>query len=185
MSAAGSRGARSSQLARRRRSRLRATPRMRPGWLWWPESDRTAPSPPRSPSSTSVGSNAIQLAVAAGYEVITTSSPRNFDYVKKLGASQVFDYNSKTSWLGSNRLLSKEYERYAHHTEAWMTLASIAAAARFCSAHDEARAQLRYRHPLNETVSLADQRRLFQERGARCAPCCRRRRPRQAGYTAD
>jgi len=46
--------------------------------------------------STSVGSNAIQLAVAAGYEVITTSSPRNFDYVTKLGASQVFDYNSTT-----------------------------------------------------------------------------------------
>ncbi len=46
--------------------------------------------------STSVGSNAIQLAVAAGYEVITTSSPRNFDYVKKLGASQVFDYHNKS-----------------------------------------------------------------------------------------
>ncbi len=46
--------------------------------------------------STSVGSNAIQLAVAAGYEVITTSSPRNFAYVKKLGARQVFDYNSTT-----------------------------------------------------------------------------------------
>ena len=46
--------------------------------------------------STSVGCNAIQLAVAAGYEVITTSSPRNFDLVKKLGASQAFDYNSKT-----------------------------------------------------------------------------------------
>jgi len=46
--------------------------------------------------STSVGSNAIQLAVAAGYEVITTSSPRNFDYVRKLGASQAFDYNSKS-----------------------------------------------------------------------------------------
>ncbi len=45
--------------------------------------------------STSVGSNAIQLAVAAGYEVITTASPRNFTYVKKLGASQVFDYNKK------------------------------------------------------------------------------------------
>ncbi|KAK9772984.1 putative Enoyl reductase (ER) domain-containing protein [Seiridium cardinale] len=44
--------------------------------------------------STSVGSNAIQLAKAAGYEVITTASPANFDYVKKLGASQVFDYNS-------------------------------------------------------------------------------------------
>jgi NADPH:quinone reductase-like Zn-dependent oxidoreductase len=44
--------------------------------------------------STSVGSNAIQLAVAAGYEVITTCSPRNFDYVKRLGASQAFDYRS-------------------------------------------------------------------------------------------
>ncbi len=46
--------------------------------------------------STSVGSNAIQLAVAAGYEVFTTSSPKNFDFVKKLGASRVFDYKSKT-----------------------------------------------------------------------------------------
>ncbi len=46
--------------------------------------------------STSVGSNAIQLAVAAGYEVITTASPRNFAYVKGLGARQVFDYNSTT-----------------------------------------------------------------------------------------
>ena len=46
--------------------------------------------------ATSVGSNAIQLAVAAGYEVITTASPKNFDYVKKLGASQVLDYKSKT-----------------------------------------------------------------------------------------
>jgi len=46
--------------------------------------------------STSVGSNAIQLAAAAGYEVITTASPRNFDYVRSLGASQVFDYASPT-----------------------------------------------------------------------------------------
>ncbi|KAI1402908.1 GroES-like protein [Hypoxylon fuscum] len=43
-----------------------------------------------------VGSNAIQLLVNAGYEVITTASPKNFDYVKKLGASQVFDYKSPT-----------------------------------------------------------------------------------------
>jgi NADPH:quinone reductase-like Zn-dependent oxidoreductase len=47
--------------------------------------------------STSVGSNAIQLAVAAGYEVITTCSPRNFDYVRKLGATWAFDYHSKTA----------------------------------------------------------------------------------------
>ncbi|KAL4925288.1 zinc-binding alcohol dehydrogenase family protein [Aspergillus undulatus] len=44
----------------------------------------------------SVGSNAIQLAVAAGYEVLSTASPKNFDLVKSLGASQVFDYASRT-----------------------------------------------------------------------------------------
>ncbi len=44
--------------------------------------------------ASSVGSNAIQLGVAAGYEVITTASPKNFEYVKKLGASQAFDYHS-------------------------------------------------------------------------------------------
>ncbi|AZI56947.1 zinc-binding alcohol dehydrogenase family protein [Nakamurella antarctica] len=46
--------------------------------------------------STSVGCNAIQLAVAAGYDVITTASPRNFEFVTALGASQVFDYHSAT-----------------------------------------------------------------------------------------
>lgn len=46
--------------------------------------------------STSVGCNAVQLAVSAGYEVISTASPKNFDLVKTLGASQVFDYSSPT-----------------------------------------------------------------------------------------
>lgn len=46
--------------------------------------------------ASSVGTNAIQLAVASGYEVFTTSSPRNFEYCKSLGASQVFDYRSPT-----------------------------------------------------------------------------------------
>ena len=46
--------------------------------------------------STSVGSNAIQLAVAAGYEVLTTASPKNADYVQSLGAAQVFDHRSPT-----------------------------------------------------------------------------------------
>ncbi len=44
--------------------------------------------------ASSVGSNAIQLAAAAGYEVITTASPRNFDYATSLGAGPVFDYHS-------------------------------------------------------------------------------------------
>ena len=64
------------------------------------------PTEPAAPSTgqtvliwggaSSVGSNAIQLAVAAGYSVITTASSKNFDYVKKLGASEVFDYRSPT-----------------------------------------------------------------------------------------
>jgi len=46
--------------------------------------------------STSVGSNAIQLAAAAGYDVVTTASPTNHDYVRALGAAQVFDHHSPT-----------------------------------------------------------------------------------------
>ena len=44
--------------------------------------------------SSSVGCAAIQLAVAAGYTVIATSSPRNYLLCKELGASQVFDHSS-------------------------------------------------------------------------------------------
>jgi NADPH:quinone reductase-like Zn-dependent oxidoreductase len=43
--------------------------------------------------SSSVGINGIQLAVAAGYEVIATASAKNFEYVKSLGASEVYDYS--------------------------------------------------------------------------------------------
>lgn len=43
--------------------------------------------------SSSVGSCAIQLAVASGANVVTTASPSNFEYIKKLGASQCFDYH--------------------------------------------------------------------------------------------
>lgn len=46
--------------------------------------------------ASSVGSCAVQLAASAGYEVLSTSSPKNFAYVKGLGASQVFDYDSST-----------------------------------------------------------------------------------------
>ncbi|KAL3467756.1 chaperonin 10-like protein [Aspergillus heterothallicus] len=46
--------------------------------------------------SSSVGSNAIQLAKAAGLQVLTTCSPHNFDYVKRLGAEKTLDYNAPT-----------------------------------------------------------------------------------------
>ncbi|KAL9111518.1 MAG: hypothetical protein Q9227_004005 [Pyrenula ochraceoflavens] len=44
--------------------------------------------------ASNVGGCAVQLAVSAGYEVLSTSSPKNFEYVRSLGASHVFDYNS-------------------------------------------------------------------------------------------
>ena len=62
----------------------------------------TSPEPPTGQAilvwggSTSVGSNAIQLAVAAGYDVVATASPHNHDRARRLGASQVFDYASPT-----------------------------------------------------------------------------------------
>jgi len=60
--------------------------------------------------STSVGSNAIQLARRAGYRVLATASPHNFDYVRSLGAAAAFDYHSRSAvsdildTLGTNPL---------------------------------------------------------------------------------
>ncbi|KAF2669836.1 putative quinone oxidoreductase [Microthyrium microscopicum] len=47
--------------------------------------------------SSSVGSSAIQLAVAAGLQVITTASEANFAFVKSLGASEVFNHRDPDS----------------------------------------------------------------------------------------
>ena len=46
--------------------------------------------------SSSVGSTAIQLAVASGVQVIATASSRNHDYCKNIGAKDVIDYNSSS-----------------------------------------------------------------------------------------
>ncbi|KAK6069259.1 short chain dehydrogenase [Seiridium cupressi] len=46
--------------------------------------------------ASSVGSCAIQLAASTGYEVLSTSSPKKFAYVKGLGVTHIFDYNSET-----------------------------------------------------------------------------------------
>ncbi|KAL3477203.1 chaperonin 10-like protein [Aspergillus californicus] len=43
-------------------------------------------------ASGSVGGYAVQYASSAGYEVIATASPRKFEYVRELGATQVIDY---------------------------------------------------------------------------------------------
>ncbi|KAK8098113.1 GroES-like protein [Apiospora kogelbergensis] len=46
--------------------------------------------------ASAVGGTGVQLAAAAGYEVVSTSSPKNFDLVKSLGAAHVVDYRSPT-----------------------------------------------------------------------------------------
>jgi len=46
--------------------------------------------------STATGALAIQYARLSGLEVIVTASPRNFDYLKSLGADATFDYHSKS-----------------------------------------------------------------------------------------
>ncbi|KAH7011085.1 putative zinc-binding oxidoreductase ToxD [Ilyonectria destructans] len=62
--------------------------------------------------STATGILGIQFAKLSGLEVITTCSPRNFDYVKEHGADHVFDYNSPT--CGSDiRELTKNRLFYA------------------------------------------------------------------------
>ena len=47
--------------------------------------------------ASSVGCNGIQLAVAAGYEVVATASPKNFDLLRRLGAAETFDYHDPNS----------------------------------------------------------------------------------------
>ncbi|PVH99799.1 putative zinc-binding oxidoreductase ToxD [Periconia macrospinosa] len=46
--------------------------------------------------STAMGTLAIQMAKLSGYQVISTSSPLNFNLVKAYGADVVLDYNSPT-----------------------------------------------------------------------------------------
>ncbi len=46
--------------------------------------------------SSSVGCNAIQLAVASGYKCVATASARNAGLLKSLGAGEVFDHASPT-----------------------------------------------------------------------------------------
>lgn len=46
--------------------------------------------------STAMGITGIQFAKASGLTVVTTASPKNFDYMRSLGADAVFDYKSPT-----------------------------------------------------------------------------------------
>jgi len=49
--------------------------------------------------SGGVGHYAVQIAVALGYEVISTTGPTNQDFVRSLGASRVVDYHDEAATL--------------------------------------------------------------------------------------
>ncbi|KIX97499.1 uncharacterized protein Z520_06951 [Fonsecaea multimorphosa CBS 102226] len=62
--------------------------------------------------STASGIWGIQFAKASGLTAVTTASPRNFDYLKSLGADAVFGYHSPT--CGADiRAFTKNKLRYA------------------------------------------------------------------------
>ncbi|KAL2067329.1 hypothetical protein VTL71DRAFT_1754 [Oculimacula yallundae] len=58
--------------------------------------------------SSATGSLAIQFAKLAGMKVITTASPRNFDFLKSLGADHVLDYHDPDCGSKINALTHNE-----------------------------------------------------------------------------
>ncbi|KAJ9115877.1 hypothetical protein QFC22_005019 [Naganishia vaughanmartiniae] len=58
--------------------------------------------------STSVGLFAVQLAKLAGFKVIATCSPKNFDLVKKYGADEVVDYKDSEAAIKKIRSVTGE-----------------------------------------------------------------------------
>ncbi len=79
------------------------------------------------------------------------------------------DVQHRTSRSMNNRM-EQDHRGIKQRSYPLRGCGSFEAAVRFCSAHDDLRDHLRSRPHLNETVSLADQRCLFQERwGEVCA----------------
>ncbi|GAQ12205.1 protein TOXD [Aspergillus lentulus] len=67
--------------------------------LQWPENGNHVENPETFlvyGGATSAGSWIIQFAKLAGYSVLTTCSPNNFDLVRQYGADVVFDYRDPT-----------------------------------------------------------------------------------------
>lgn len=64
-------------------------------------------------ASSSVGAVGVLMLVQSGYEVLATCSPKNFDFVKSLGVSQVFDYNSTSVIDDLVKVIKPKQENYA------------------------------------------------------------------------
>ena len=78
--------------------------------------------------STATGTLAIQFARLSGLEVITTSSPRNFELCKSLGASHTLDYNDPSCAEQIRKITNNKLE-YAFDTISEERTAAICVAA--------------------------------------------------------
>jgi len=76
--------------------------------------------------STATGTLGIQFLKASGYNVITTCSPKHFDFVKKLGATEAFDYKDPE--------VSKKINEYTNNKlkYAWDTI-GLDSSAKICA----------------------------------------------------
>jgi NADPH:quinone reductase-like Zn-dependent oxidoreductase len=77
--------------------------------------------------SSSVGSLSIQWVAQAGYQVVTTSSPRNKDFVSKLGAVAVIDHTQPQDALVRELVAQGPYDLVADMISSPPTIAVNAA----------------------------------------------------------
>ncbi|KIX05387.1 uncharacterized protein Z518_06259 [Rhinocladiella mackenziei CBS 650.93] len=76
--------------------------------------------------SSATGALGVQYAKLSGYAVLSTCSPRNFEYVKSLGADAVFDYHDASAPATIRSYTSNTL------TLAWDTI-SVKESAQFCA----------------------------------------------------
>jgi NADPH:quinone reductase-like Zn-dependent oxidoreductase len=83
--------------------------------------------------SSSLGSTIVQLVVQAGYEAVTTSSPKNHDFVSKLGATKVLNHCQDIGGLADEL---KQYGPYDVVIDAISTLQTLSITSAALNAQD-------------------------------------------------
>jgi len=100
-------------------------------------------------------------AVGQAPEKVTTEG--HASYPRAIRETLGPDVRHRTSRSMNNRI-EQDHRGIKQRYDPMRGFGSFNSAARFCPAHDELRDHLRPRTHVNEAVSLADQRHLFQER---------------------
>jgi transposase-like protein len=101
----------------------------------------------------------------AGQAPATVITDRHGSYPPAMRETLGPDVRHRTSHY-LNNVLEQDHRPIKQRYSPMRGFGSLTSAGRFCTAHEELRAFLRPRTPCNEVVSLADHRRLFQQRWA-------------------